>query len=118
MLALSSLSKSTRYVAILFTGAIFFTEAIFGVLAVMTGSTRVAWVSIGGQSGHVTDAMFRQPPRYETPVIVSVLVLLGLLARVDLGARAARARRGDRGSERRRHLRPTTSRSGTARSSA
>ncbi len=34
MLALSSLSKSTRYVAILYTGAIFFTEAIFGVLRV------------------------------------------------------------------------------------
>ena len=29
MLALSSLSKSTRYVAILYTGAIFFTDAMF-----------------------------------------------------------------------------------------
>ncbi len=32
MLALSSLSKSTRYVAVLYTGAIFFTEAMYGVL--------------------------------------------------------------------------------------
>jgi ABC-type transport system involved in multi-copper enzyme maturation permease subunit len=80
MLALSSLSKSTRFVAILFAGTIFFTEAMFGVLFVVTGSTRVAWVSIGGNLDVITDVMFRQPARYETPVIVSVLILLGLLA--------------------------------------
>ena len=80
MLALSSLSKSTRFVAILYAGAIFFTEAIYVVLVFVTGSTRVAWVSIGGNIENVTDLMFRQPPRYETPVIVSILVLLGLLA--------------------------------------
>ena len=41
-------------------------------LQVVTGSTRVAWVSISGQPrDQVTDAIFRQPPRYETPVIVS-----------------------------------------------
>jgi len=80
MLALSSLSKSRRFVAILFAGTIFFTEAIFGVLYVITGSSRVAWVSIGGNMDVITDVMFRQTPRYETPVIVSVLILLGLLA--------------------------------------
>jgi hypothetical protein len=80
MLALSALSKSTRYVAVMYTGAIFFTEAIYGVLRVVTGSTRVAWVSIGGNLEVVTDAVFRQSPRYETPVIVAVLVLAGLVA--------------------------------------
>jgi len=79
MLALSSLSKSTRFVAILYAGAIFFTEAIFGVLTAITGSTRVAWVSIGANLQNITDLMFRQTPRYETPAIVSLLVLLGLL---------------------------------------
>jgi ABC-type transport system involved in multi-copper enzyme maturation permease subunit len=80
MLALSSLSKSTRYVAILYAGAIFFTEAIFGVLRVITNSTRAAWISIGANLENITDVMFRQTPRYETPVIVSVLVLAGLIA--------------------------------------
>ncbi len=79
MLALSSLSKSTRYVAILYTGAIFFTESMFGVLRVVTNSTRSAWVSIGGNIEIVTDVMFRQTPRYDTPVIVAVLVLAGLV---------------------------------------
>jgi ABC-type transport system involved in multi-copper enzyme maturation permease subunit len=80
MLALSSLSTSTRYVAVLYTGAIFFTEAIFGVLRVVTNGTRVAWVSITANLDVVTDVMFRQTPRYDTPVIVAVLVLAGLVA--------------------------------------
>ena len=61
------------------TGAIFFTESMFGVLRVVTNSTRSAWVSIGGNIEIVTDVMFRQTPRYDTPVIVAVLVLAGLV---------------------------------------
>ena len=80
MLALSSLSKSTRYVAILYAGAVFFTNAVFGVLYMITNSSRSAWISIGANIENITDVMFRQTPRYETPVIVSVLVLLGLIA--------------------------------------
>ena len=80
MLALSSLSKSARYVAVLYTGVVFFSEAIYLVLRLVTGSTRVAWVSVSGNLSVVTDAMFRQPPRYDTPVLVSLIVLAGLLA--------------------------------------
>ena len=80
MLALSSLSKSTRFVGILYTGAIFFMDSMYGMLAFITGSTRVGWVSVSANIENITDAMFRQPPRYETPVIVSVLVLAGLIA--------------------------------------
>ena len=80
MLALSALSKSSRYVAILYAGAIFFSEALFGVLRIILGSTRVAWISITGNIDQVTDAIFRATPRYETPVIVSIVVLAGLIA--------------------------------------
>lgn len=79
MLALSSLSKSTRYVAVLYTGAIFFTESLYGFLAFLTGSTRVAWVSIPGNLEQVSDALFRLEPSYDTPLLVSALVLLGLV---------------------------------------
>jgi ABC-type transport system involved in multi-copper enzyme maturation permease subunit len=79
MLALSALSKSTRYVAILYAGIAFFTEAIYGVLYAITGSSRVAWVSISGNITNVTDVMFRHTPRYETPVALSMLVLVGLV---------------------------------------
>jgi hypothetical protein len=80
MAALSSLSKSTRYVAILYTGVLFFTDTMFLFLRGVTGSTRAAWVSLSGNMEILTDVMFRQAPRYETPVIVSVLVLAGVLA--------------------------------------
>src|SRR4051794_36988908 len=45
MLALSSLSNSSRYVGILYTALIFFTQALYGVLTFVTGSSRVSWVS-------------------------------------------------------------------------
>jgi hypothetical protein len=79
MMALSSLSKSTRYVAIMYTGVLFFTEAVYGVLRGITGSSRVAWVSITANIDNVTDVMFRQTPRYETPAVVSILVLVGIV---------------------------------------
>ena len=79
MLALSSISRSARYVAVMYTGVIFFAEAMYGVLSFVTGSTRVAWVSITGNFNVVTDAIFRQAPRYDTPVAVSFLVLIGLV---------------------------------------
>ena len=79
MLALSSLSKSSRFAGIMYTGAIFFTDAIFGVLGIITGSTRVAWTSITANLDQVSDLIFRQPLTYDTPVTVSLLVLVGLV---------------------------------------
>lgn len=80
MLALSSLSNSPRYVAILYTGAIFFTSAVFGALVAITGGTRVAWISITSNVSQLTDAIFRQPLSYESPWQISLVVVLGLLA--------------------------------------
>jgi len=65
--------------ALLYTGAIFFTEAMFNAMRVITGSTRVAWVSITANLNQVIDVIFRLPARYETPIVVSVIVLLALL---------------------------------------
>lgn len=80
MLALSSLSNSARYVAILYTGAIFFTTAMFGAMAAITGGTRVAWISIGTNVSQVIDVLFREKPAFESPWQVSLLVILALLA--------------------------------------
>jgi ABC-2 type transport system permease protein len=79
MLALSSLSKSSRYVAILYCGIMLFTNAIFGVLRMVTSSTKISWVSFTASVEQVGDVIFRVPPRYETPVAVSFLVLLALV---------------------------------------
>ena len=80
MLALSSLSKSARYVGILYAGIIFFTAAIYGAMLAITGSTRLSWLSLGANLTQVVDVIFRLPPRYGTPWPVSLIVILGLVA--------------------------------------
>ena len=79
MLALSSLSKSARYVGILYVGITFFTTAIYGALYAITGSSRVSWISIGANVSQVVDVVFRLKPRYATPWEVSLLVIIGLI---------------------------------------
>lgn len=80
MLALSSLSTSSRYVAVMYTGLLFVSEALYSVMAFVTGSTRVAWLSLSRNMDVISDAVFRVTPRYETPVVVSLLVLAAIVA--------------------------------------
>jgi ABC-2 type transport system permease protein len=80
MLALSSLSTSARFAGILYTALIFFSDALSGVLRAVTGgSTRLSWVSFGNNLAQVGDAIFRLPLRYETPWILSLAIVVGLV---------------------------------------
>jgi ABC-2 type transport system permease protein len=80
MLALSSLSKSSRYVGILYTAVIFFTQAIYGVLYAVTRSTSMSWMSFSANLTQVGDVIFRQPPKYDTPWPVSLFMIVALIA--------------------------------------
>jgi ABC-type transport system involved in multi-copper enzyme maturation permease subunit len=79
MLALSSLSKSSRYVAILYAGIIFFTAAVYQVLYAITGSSAFSWISPVTSLAQVVDVVFRITPRYMTPWQVSLIVIIGLV---------------------------------------
>ncbi len=86
MLALSSLSNSSRYVGILYAGIIFFTKALYGAMYAITGHSGWAWMSFSDNLTQVVDVVFRMPrqcptcdPRYAVPWIVSLLVVLGLM---------------------------------------
>ncbi len=79
ILALSSLSKSSRYVGILYAGVIFFTAAIYGVMYAITGDSSLSWLSLGSSLSQVMDVIFRVKPRYATPWLVSLTVLTGLI---------------------------------------
>lgn len=79
MLALSSLSKSSRYVGILYAGIVFFTAAVYGAMLAITGSTSLSWLSLGANLTQVIDVIFRLTPRYATPWEVSLLVVIGLI---------------------------------------
>jgi ABC-2 type transport system permease protein len=80
MLALSSLSKSSRYVAILYAAVIFFTQAVYGVLFAVTRSTAFSWLSFSANLSQIGDVIFRQPLAYDTPWPVSLFMVLALVA--------------------------------------
>ena len=79
MLALSSMTKSSRYVAILYAGVYFFSKAVYGVIYALTGSSRLSWLSLPDNLDQVGDFVFRMQPRYSTPPWVSVLTVLVLI---------------------------------------
>ena len=79
MLALSSLSTNSRFVGILYTALIFFSEAVAGVLRFITGGSNFSWISFGNDLEQVGDMIFRLPLRFETPWPVSLLMIVGLV---------------------------------------
>ena len=83
MLALSSLSKSSRFVGIMYAGAhLLHARRSSASLRLVTGSTRVVVdVARATTSTQVGDVIFRLPPRYDTPVArVACSLLVALIA--------------------------------------
>jgi ABC-2 type transport system permease protein len=80
MLALSSLSKSSRYVAILYSAVLFFTQAIYGVLFVVTRGSQFSWVSFPANLAQMGDVIFRLTPKYATPWPVALFMIVALIA--------------------------------------
>ena len=80
MLALSSLSKSSRFVGVLYAGLIFFTAALFNAVRGITGKAWLVWLSPSDVMEQLGDVIFRLPPRFDMPgwlAAVVVLVLIG-----------------------------------------
>jgi ABC-2 type transport system permease protein len=80
ILALSSLSNSRWFVAVMYAGLAFFTHAVYGVIAGVGDNTMFSWISIFANVNQVGDVLFRMPPRYHTPPIVSALVIVIVIA--------------------------------------
>ena len=80
MLALSSLSKSARYVAILYAMVLFFSAAIYGVLYAVTRSSSFSWISLSADLEQVGNIIFRMPAKYDTRWPVSLLVIVVTVA--------------------------------------
>ena len=76
ILAMSSLSKSRWFVAILYAGLAFFTHAVFGVLGAAMEGSAFSWVSIFANVRQVGDVLFRMPPRHDTNPLVSAAVIV------------------------------------------
>ncbi|HOC18806.1 MAG TPA: hypothetical protein PKK95_11080 [Vicinamibacterales bacterium] len=79
MLALSSISKSSRYVAILYAAVIFFSDAVYGLVYLITGSSRMSWLSLPANLRQIGDVVFRLEPRYATHPALSLLAVLAAM---------------------------------------
>ena len=80
MLALSSLSKSSRFVAVMYAGVFFFTTALFQTLRGITGRSTFAWLSPSAALQQLGDVIFRLEPRYQLSPAVAALAVAVMIA--------------------------------------
>ena len=80
MLAVSSSSKSSRFVAIIYAGIVFLSDAIYGVLHLVTRSTALSFLAFDFNLQQLSYVIFRLPPQYSTPWPISLLTALAIIA--------------------------------------
>lgn len=80
MLALSSMSKSSRFVAVMYAGLFFFTTALFNALRGITGKSTFAWLSPSAALEQLGDVIFRLQPRYQLSPSIAGLAVVILIA--------------------------------------
>jgi ABC-2 type transport system permease protein len=80
MLALSSMSKSSRFVGIMFAGLIFFTAAFFQALRGITGRSSWAWLSPTNTLEQMGAYIFRIDPPYTLSPIIGIITIVTLIA--------------------------------------
>ena len=79
MLALSSLSKNRRFVAVMYAGIVFFTEAMYQALRAITGSGAWAWMSPRTTLDIVGGVVFRVQERPPMPAAAAAAAVIGLV---------------------------------------
>jgi ABC-2 type transport system permease protein len=80
MLALSSMSKSSRFVGVMYAGLIFFTAAMFQALRGITGRSSFAWLSPTDTLEQLGNYIFRLDPIYQLHPGVAILTVVALIA--------------------------------------
>jgi ABC-2 type transport system permease protein len=80
MLALSSLSRSRRFVAMLYAAIVFFAAAMGQALRLITGSRAWAWVSPQQTISVITDAIFGMSTEPALPLAIAVALVAALIA--------------------------------------
>jgi ABC-2 type transport system permease protein len=79
ILALSSLSKSRRFVSVMFAGIMFFSAGMYQSLRAITGSRAWAAISPGHMVDVITGWVFRSTTAPLVPVPVALAVVAGLI---------------------------------------
>jgi ABC-2 type transport system permease protein len=79
MLALSSMSKSARFVGVMYAGLIFFTSALFNAIRGITGRSSFAWISPTETLEQIGNIIFRLEPPFSLPPFAAVLAIAVLV---------------------------------------
>jgi ABC-2 type transport system permease protein len=79
ILALSSLSKSRRFVSVMYAGLIFFTAAMYQALRAITGIRAWAVMAPGEMLDVISNAIFRSKADSPVPVFVAVIAVLAVI---------------------------------------
>jgi ABC-2 type transport system permease protein len=80
LLALSSISNSRRFVAIMYAGIVFFTAALYQALRGITGSRAWAWISPEDTLDVIADTIFRVRTAPAMPPLVAFIVVFVVIA--------------------------------------
>jgi ABC-2 type transport system permease protein len=80
MLALSSLSKNSRFVGVMYAGVVFFTAAMYQALRAITGSGAWAWISPETTLDVLGAAIFRVVGSQPIPPVAAAAAVLVLIA--------------------------------------
>jgi ABC-type transport system involved in multi-copper enzyme maturation permease subunit len=79
ILALSSLTRSSRFAGVNFAAVFFFSQILYAILSAILHTSRVAWVSLGNNLELVGNFFFGATPRYQSPTWLSVVILGALI---------------------------------------
>jgi ABC-2 type transport system permease protein len=79
MLALSSMSKSSRFVGIMYAGIIFFTAAFYNAVRAITANSAFAWISPEDSLDILRNAIFRVRAAHEVPPAVALIAILAII---------------------------------------
>src|SRR5262249_31445567 len=79
MLALSSLSNSSRYVGVLYTGLLFFSQALYGIVYAITRDSRLGVIAPAIALNRIGDAIFSSPTRVQLSVAAACVAVVVLI---------------------------------------
>jgi ABC-2 type transport system permease protein len=79
MLALSSMSNSSRFVGTMYAALNFFSQGIYGFVLAVTRDSSFAWLSMPLNLAQIGDAIFGLPLRYRMPVPMAFLAITVLV---------------------------------------
>jgi len=79
VLALSSLSKSSRFVGIMYAGLIFFTGALFNAVRGITDRSNLAFLSPTDTLKQLSDIIFLIEPRFSMSPAVTVITVVAII---------------------------------------